>query len=398
MYDCSMFEALAHEIEHIDTEADLDAVAALFAVQDTLQARLCAMVGALDTCGACEASGATSITAWLQHVARRSGGEAARIVKAARMLRHFPTVHDAWLDGRLSTAHVEIVVANVKRRHYELFALSVPDLLPFLVDLDVPQTRQAMSAWASLADDLVPGPDDDDPDNALYLSRSLDDRGVLKGTLDPDATAVMEAALALFDSGDLEVPAAQRRADALEAIAQFALDHHDKTTGRRNRPHVSVVMREGPDGQPVARTLTGHPISRARLRQWICDGLLDRIMTAEGQVLDHGRSVPTISPALWRALAARDCGCRFPGCTRPASWYEAHHVVPFSDGGDTSISNLGLFCGHHHRLLHKGTGWKASMHADASIDFVSPSGELTTTYPPGHPRMLWPPGNDPPPP
>ena len=32
----------------------------------------------------------------------------------------------------------------------------------------------------------------------------------------------------------------------------------------------------------------------------------------------------------------------------------AHHIQHWIDGGDTSLHNLILLCGHHHRLIHAG--------------------------------------------
>ena len=30
----------------------------------------------------------------------------------------------------------------------------------------------------------------------------------------------------------------------------------------------------------------------------------------------------------------------------------AHHIVHWADGGVTSLPNMILLCGHHHRLIH----------------------------------------------
>jgi hypothetical protein len=43
-----------------------------------------------------------------------------------------------------------------------------------------------------------------------------------------------------------------------------------------------------------------------------------------------------------------------PGCTRSAAFCDAHHVVHWSAGGATDLSNLVLLCRHHHRTLHTG--------------------------------------------
>ncbi|WP_375480817.1 HNH endonuclease signature motif containing protein, partial [uncultured Jatrophihabitans sp.] len=46
-------------------------------------------------------------------------------------------------------------------------------------------------------------------------------------------------------------------------------------------------------------------------------------------------------------LAARDGGCCFPGCDRPAAWSEVHHVIPWADGGPTDLSNMCLLSLSH---------------------------------------------------
>ena len=60
-----------------------------------------------------------------------------------------------------------------------------------------------------------------------------------------------------------------------------------------------------------------------------------------------------VNPSLKRALLARDQGCRFPGCTH-TKWLDAHHVVHWADGGETTLENLVMLCSKHHRLLHEG--------------------------------------------
>ncbi|MGB3592898.1 MAG: HNH endonuclease signature motif containing protein, partial [Ornithinimicrobium sp.] len=42
----------------------------------------------------------------------------------------------------------------------------------------------------------------------------------------------------------------------------------------------------------------------------------------------------------------------YPGCTTPAPWCDAHHVVHWSHGGRSDLSNYALLCGRHHTLVH----------------------------------------------
>jgi hypothetical protein len=70
--------------------------------------------------------------------------------------------------------------------------------------------------------------------------------------------------------------------------------------------------------------------------------------------VSYGRTQRTCPPALRRFLVARDGGCRFPGCDRPPEWTEAHHIVWWRHGGETSAENLVLMCEAHHHAVHEG--------------------------------------------
>jgi len=95
-------------------------------------------------------------------------------------------------------------------------------------------------------------------------------------------------------------------------------------------------------------------VSIATAERLLCDaGLVPVMVNREGTPMDVGRKRRTIPAALRRALVARDEGCRFPGCTH-RKWIDAHHIVPWSKGGETSLENTVLLCTFHHTLLHEG--------------------------------------------
>jgi hypothetical protein len=74
-------------------------------------------------------------------------------------------------------------------------------------------------------------------------------------------------------------------------------------------------------------------------------------------VLNFGRNRRVVTPAQRAALAIRDGGCSFPGCTAPPEDCDAHHIVYWRNGGRSDIDNLTLACwATHHPLAHEG-GW-----------------------------------------
>ena len=87
-------------------------------------------------------------------------------------------------------------------------------------------------------------------------------------------------------------------------------------------------------------------------------------------VVDVGRAKRTAQPAQWRAIKARHQTCAWPGCDRPASWTQAHHIELWKDGGRTDLDKMIPLCYHHHRLVHEG-GWQVVI-VGKSIEFIAP--------------------------
>jgi hypothetical protein len=85
-----------------------------------------------------------------------------------------------------------------------------------------------------------------------------------------------------------------------------------------------------------------------------CDAaVVEMAHRADGSVLDVGRRRRTVPAALRRAMASRDGGCVFPGCTH-RRFIQGHHVQHWAHGGKTALENLISLCSHHHRLVHEG--------------------------------------------
>ncbi|WP_105033965.1 DUF222 domain-containing protein [Cryobacterium aureum] len=95
------------------------------------------------------------------------------------------------------------------------------------------------------------------------------------------------------------------------------------------------------------------PVSAETIARHLCDtGYLGIVFDQAGQPLNVGRDERLFNREQRRALAARDGGCRWPGCDQPPSWSEAHHVENWADLGFSNIDQAILLCTHHHLLLH----------------------------------------------
>lgn len=117
----------------------------------------------------------------------------------------------------------------------------------------------------------------------------------------------------------------------------------------------------------------------ATLPAWIAEravcesGKTTCITTRSGDPLVLGREARLFSPKQRIGLALRDGGCRWPGCDRPPSGCEAHHIDAFAAGGRTDVDRGILLCRFHHMNLHHH-GWRITR--DGTHDFrLHPPGD-----------------------
>jgi hypothetical protein len=109
----------------------------------------------------------------------------------------------------------------------------------------------------------------------------------------------------------------------------------------------------GTSAQTGTLPFTG-PVTASTVRKIACDAdIIPVLLGGEGRILDIGRASRVFPPHIRKAIAARDQGCAFPGCTIPAPWCEAHHINYWSHGGTSGTDNGTLLCSHHHHLIHK---------------------------------------------
>ncbi|MGF7234870.1 MAG: HNH endonuclease signature motif containing protein, partial [Frankia sp.] len=108
------------------------------------------------------------------------------------------------------------------------------------------------------------------------------------------------------------------------------------------------------DGGPAYTTHGGIPLPKSVIDRIVCDASVRRIVFGPArELLDVSRTAP---PAIRAAVIARDHICTFPGCDRPASWTETHHLTHWTAGGDTAADTMTLARGFHHDVAHHD-GW-----------------------------------------
>jgi hypothetical protein len=138
------------------------------------------------------------------------------------------------------------------------------------------------------------------------------------------------------------------------------------------------------DGEPALSELEdGTRVSAETSRRLACDTSVVKIVRGpEGEVRGAGRRTRTVSPALRRALEARDRGCRFPGCG--LRFTDAHHVKHWADGGESTLRNMVLLCRRHHRAVHEGQ-MDVWIDRDGQVVFFTPKGKAVLGAPTARP-------------
>jgi len=203
----------------------------------------------------------------------------------------------------------------------------------------------------------------------LRLSTARDGCLLINGLLDPAGGAVVRAALEPLakrsGAGDTRTRE-QRYADAMVDLADGGRPANVQVTA-------TIETLKGMAGAAGGEMELSLPISSRTVQRMACDCSVTRVLLdQDSAVVDMGRSKRVIANALRNALRIRDGHCQWPGCERPASWCDGHHVVHWIEGGPTDLANLVLLCRRHHRMVHEG-GWQLVRREDGQVIAIAPT-------------------------
>lgn len=122
-------------------------------------------------------------------------------------------------------------------------------------------------------------------------------------------------------------------------------------------------------------------LSNARVQTLSCAASHIPVLTDGTIPVAVGDASDPIPTAVRRAAAARDQGCRFPGCDAPQQWTDLHHVVFREHHGPTELANLVSLCRFCHHLVHTH-GWQLTLDDDGRLTVRRGRWRFTS-----HPRL-----------
>ena len=352
--------------------------------------------------GTWKGRGDRDVAAWRGRTTRAGAPAAGAELRSAHVLTTMPAVEQAFTTTDLSAQHVDVLARAVSR--------ATPTVAAALADRDTQAELVALGRrldgreYAKAVDRFVAqvDPVTVEREHAAQYERrhlfvtDLPGGTQVRGMLDHRAGHRLRLALENAEgrpAQDDERTAEQRRADGLVALADLALSQPD-AGGAASRPHVSVVLKEptfraltralrgdggaalsAPSGTragavntsaverlaasvrgvPAPTDEDGNPLPVSEVARLLCDCALTRVVVdAESRPVDVGRTQRLYSGHLRRAVVARDGGCAWAGCGRPARWCEVHHIRWWDrDGGETSVENGVVLCSYHHHVVHE---------------------------------------------
>jgi hypothetical protein len=119
----------------------------------------------------------------------------------------------------------------------------------------------------------------------------------------------------------------------------------------------------------VAVTSIGDKITAHQARRLACQaGIMPFVMSGRSVIHDQGRRKRLYEDDLRRGLNLLFPQCTARGCTMPAQFSEAHHKIPWSEGGHTTLEDGTILCPFHHDRAHD-PAWVTTYHPDGTTTF-----------------------------
>ena len=331
-------------------------VAAARAIVDQAEIVCTRSVSALDA-ESCREDGFPNVSDWMMANTNAIPGEGARRQRHAELLAKLPLWADAASAGTIGYAQIQLLSGVMTKRRFVFAQRDEAILLQSAIDFTVAGFREVLVHWVSLCDDTVTAPESDDDAQAerrFQLSRLNNGMWHAEGLLDPLAganlNAALDAAMPTPCEDDLRTTT-QKRHDALNDIALESLANENRNDIGGERPHVTIFL-DAATG--LAHTDQPIYLSLVTRDMVLCDCIATSVwLTPTREPFDVGTPKTSIPKKTRRAVAARDRGCRYPGCCRPTRWTDIHHMTSRSDGGTHELRNLASLCRFHHRYTHR---------------------------------------------
>ena len=141
--------------------------------------------------------------------------------------------------------------------------------------------------------------------------------------------------------------------------------------------HRSLCHGRHPD--TLSETIDGVPIPVSTVQRLCCEAIIQAvIVNPDGTVDQQCAEQRTASRAQRRMLAAMYSTCAHPHCQTPFTACRIHHIVWWTNGGTTVLSNLLPVCERHHHLVHEG-GWTLTMDDQRRVTWTRPDGTVWHT-------------------
>ena len=296
--------------------------------------------------------GANSAADWLRFHCHMTSGAAWNALQVGRQLGKLPQSLEALRTGEIGYAHL----ATLANTADKVKGFEESELLPLAKEHSPGKFHYKVLHYRHARDRKAYEREQEDLFQArsLNLSTAQDGCLLISGVLDPVAGAAVRGALEPLarPMGEHDHRTREQRlADAL----------YERVTG--NTPVNLQVTATVETLKALAGAAGGEmefslPLPAATVQRLACDSSVMRVLfEADSLPIDVGRSRRLVDGGLRKALAVRDKHCQWPGCERPASWCDGHHLVHWVDGGETNLENTVLLCKRHHRMVHEG-GWK----------------------------------------
>jgi len=356
------------------------------AVQRRADALTAVLIAEADEANSAMKARHTHLSDWLARSGQETPRQAAGVLWTGRELERRPQVRDATTSGRITVQQAKAIgdalnalptgLDAAQRRRAEDLILAQADHTPAeklrgmtqtILRQVAPEAENAAQRAERLAARDVRayqrrglrfGPE---VDGSMDFSGNLPvaDGRRLQRMVQTVADRAYRAAKDNADRQSLVQTPQQRLADALVTVvtAAEAVERGESVPVSipAGAAQISVLM-SATDllDRASARGLLadGTELSPGELRRLACSANLIPVVLGTGStILDLGRTHRLAPLHLRHALGLRDGGCAFPGCTAPIWHCDAHHIVPWQEGGPTDLGNLVPLCRVHHTLI-----------------------------------------------